>query len=60
MDVSGSVITILSGKACSGKKLYGVEILNEGAGVSIDDAVGTVVDALYGIIEQTEVHAGGY
>ena len=28
--------------------------------VSIDDAVGTVVDALYGIIEQTEVHAGGY
>jgi 2-phosphoglycerate kinase len=27
--------------------------------VSIDDAVGTVVDALYGIIEQTEVHAGG-
>ncbi len=26
--------------------------------VSIDDAVGTVVDALYGIIEETEVHAG--
>jgi hypothetical protein len=25
--------------ACSGMKLYGVEILNEGAGVSIDDAV---------------------
>jgi 2-phosphoglycerate kinase len=26
--------------------------------VSIDDAVGTVVDALYGIIEEAEVHAG--
>ena len=26
--------------------------------ISIDDAVGTVVDALYGIIEQTEVQAG--
>jgi 2-phosphoglycerate kinase len=26
--------------------------------VSIDDAVGTVVDALYGVIEQTEVRAG--
>jgi len=26
--------------------------------VSIDDAVGAVVDALYGIIEQTEVQAG--
>jgi 2-phosphoglycerate kinase len=26
--------------------------------VNIDDAVGTVVDALYGIIEQTEVRAG--
>ena len=24
--------------------------------VSIDDTVGTVVDALYGVIEQTEVH----
>ena len=28
--------------------------------VSIDDAVGTVVDALYGIIEQTEVQTIGY
>jgi 2-phosphoglycerate kinase len=27
--------------------------------VNIDDTVGTVVDALYGVIEQTEVHAGG-
>jgi 2-phosphoglycerate kinase len=27
--------------------------------VNIDDAVGTVVDALYGVIEQTEVPAGG-
>ena len=27
--------------------------------VNIDDAVGTVVDALYGVIEQTEVLAGG-
>jgi 2-phosphoglycerate kinase len=26
--------------------------------VSIDDAVGTVVDALYGVIERTEVRAG--
>jgi 2-phosphoglycerate kinase len=28
--------------------------------ISIDDAVGTVVDALYGIIEQTEVRACGH
>ena len=26
--------------------------------VNIDDTVGTVVDALYGVIEQTEVRAG--
>jgi 2-phosphoglycerate kinase len=50
-----------SGKRRLARYLQGFDDIRKIQGfdnVSIDDTVGTVVDALYGVIEQTEVQAG--